>query len=84
MNFLLLVFLTTSFQALTVVRHCGYIPSPLIPGFHDFDALVKALPIFFTQVLWEIVQVCMQKMNFQTRATSKRFKTSQLFSTMLW
>ena len=50
---------TTSFQALTVVRHCGYIPSPLIPGLHDFDALVKALPIFFTQVCLEIVQVCM-------------------------
>ena len=30
-----------------------------------------------TQVLLEIVQVRMQKMNFQTHATFKRFETSQ-------
>ena len=72
--------LTIAFQAPTVVRHHGYITSSLVPGFHDFNAMVKVLIMFFihiTQVLWEIVHVCMQKMSFQTHATSKRFKTSQ-------
>ena len=71
--------LTVAFQAPTVVRHHVYIPSPLVPSFH-FDVLVKAFLMFFAhiiQALWEIVQVCMQKMNFQTHTTFKRFKTSQ-------
>ena len=75
-----LITLTIAFQAPTLVCHHGYIPSPLVPCFYNFDVLVKAFPMFFshiTQVLWEIVQVCMQKMNFQIHATSKCFKTRQ-------
>ena len=72
--------LTIAIQAPRVVCHHEYLPSFLVPSFHNFDVLVKAFPMFFnhiTQVLWEIVQVCMLKMNFQTHATSKRFKTSK-------
>ena len=69
------------FQAPAVSNEKVYFPVTLIVFFHNANILLKALTLFFTQiytVLWKIVKVCPQKMQFDWHSCPEFAETSEI------
>ena len=69
------------FQVPAIVSEKVYIPPALVAFFNNADVLVKALILLFTQistVLWKIVQVWPQKVEFDLYSCSELGRISSV------
>ena len=75
------------FQAPEVVGEKVYISSALVGLFHNANILLKALTLFFPKistVLWKIVHVWSQKVQFDKHSCLDLVETLQFYSTPRW
>ena len=74
------------FEVTAVVSKKVYIPQPLIVFFHNVNVLVKVLTLLFNQIstiLWKIIQVWLQKIQFDWHSHTKLAETLQEFFNFL-
>ena len=68
------------FQVLAIASENVYIPSALVVLFHNENTLLKTLTLLFIQIstiLWEIVPMRLQKVQFDWHSCPERVETVQ-------
>ena len=67
-------------QCPAIVCQHTWVPFVLVPLFHNYNVLVKYFTVFvtdFVEIFWQNIQVCLQKVDFQTHIASHSFVRSQ-------